>query len=72
MLLITLLILIFAFMALRAFHWNQTSLAGFAVDTCKLFCGALLTMITQRAISKRGTDETVSTSITTTTPKEGV
>lgn len=56
LLLVTLLVLTFAAMAIHAYHGQEKDLAAFAVDTCKLFSGALLAMITQRAVRARTGD----------------
>lgn len=49
--LLTALVLIFAALAFRGFHLGNGDLATFATDNSKLFSGALLTLITGRALA---------------------
>lgn len=46
------LVLAFSAMAYRAYHVGSQELAQFAIDSSKLFAGALLTLITGRIVQK--------------------
>jgi hypothetical protein len=48
--LLTGLVLVFAALAFRGYHIGNGDLSMFAADSCKLFSGALLTLITGRAL----------------------
>lgn len=46
--LLTVLVLVFAALAFRGYHVGNADLSTFAADSCKLFIGALLGMVTNR------------------------
>lgn len=54
--LLTCLVLIFAGLAFRGYHLGNDQLSAFASDQSKLFVGALLTLITGRALATRNGD----------------
>jgi hypothetical protein len=69
--LLTVLVLIFAGLAFHGFHNGNDQLSSFAADNSKLFSGALLTLITGRALMSRNGDNGNGKPPTPQPPQEG-